>query len=177
MSIDPASMLAYDNVATAPMAAPTASVHMEQERSLGIHLVDIQRQTLKDRRRTAALVRALNRLVTVDGQRVTVRDLPYRSRKHARTGVKPVAWNSGTSNAARNPQPLSGAAPSAHSAGFDYITATEYTRTVVRERGKAQFRADKTARRARDRAARVALADGGQRNTTLQVVPVASHWA
>ena len=179
MSIDAASMLAYDNVATAKVVAtsvPTTDIDAEAAKEAKL-LAGVRRQTRKDTRRTAVLVRALSRLVTPDGQTVTQRELPYRSRRHARTHVKPVAWNKGTGNGVRNPPPPTVAPPDAHSVGFGHVMAGEYTNVLARQRGKAQFRADKTARRARARAARALLADGGVRNPTLQVTTIASHWA
>ena len=177
MGIDATSMLVWDNVVAAKVASVPSGVDAEAVKAgeAGL-LAKVRRQSRKDQRRTAALVRALGRLVTAEGQTVTQRELPYRSRQHARI-AKPVAWNTGTGNGVRSPQPLDVAVPDAHSAGFSLITAVEYTRVLNRQRGKAQHKADKTARRARDRAARALLADGGVRNPTLQVVPVASHWA
>ena len=180
MGIDAASMLAWDNVVATKVATVVLSASVDAElvkaREAKL-LAKVRRQTRKDIRRTAVLVRALNRLVTAEGQTLTQRELPYRTRQHARPHARPVAWNKDTGNGVRSPLPLVVAPPDAHSVGFSYITAVEYTRTLERQRGKALFKADKTVRRAKERAERALLADGGIRNPTLQVTTIASHWA
>ena len=181
MSIDAAAMRLWDGIAVTPVKVATTTPSVDVE-AVAKHeaqmLAKVRREVRKVKRQTNTLVRQLRHRETPDGQVVPRDATPYRTRQHARTHTRPVGWNKGTGNGARNPQPLASVAtPDAHSVGFGHIMAVEYTRTVERQRSKTQALADKTERRRLKRIRRSEARGVQTANPTLQVTPIASHWA